>query len=208
MSEKVENELFQSVISGDDKKFELWLLQIYDQLYAFVDQKLPSWLRETVDADDIVQEAHISGFRKLKQFNGQTEQELVAWMRAIAENKLRDAIRTTTRQKRGGGNRKVRIQNDAKSSSIQELVVLLSDGGLSPSGRFAAKEAQRAITVGIATLPDDQRTAINLRYIEGKSIQETAHLMQKSPDAVKGLLHRGKLQLRDSLDRSSRWFSN
>ena len=41
-------------------------------------------------------------------------------------------------------------------------------------------------------LPDDQREAVRLRYLGGQSLEETAKEMQRSPGAVRGLLHRAR----------------
>ena len=73
--------------------------------------------------------------------------------------------------------------------------------------RLAAREAVGAIRVGIAGLPDDQREAIRLHVLEGRSLAETAAAMNRSPGAVRALIHRGKQQLRDGLGRASVWLS-
>jgi RNA polymerase sigma factor (sigma-70 family) len=71
----------------------------------------------------------------------------------------------------------------------------------------AGHEAVQAVHVGLAGLPDDQREAIRLHYLDGASVKETAAAMERSPDAVRGLLHRAKQALRNTLGRSSRWLS-
>jgi DNA-directed RNA polymerase specialized sigma24 family protein len=45
------------------------------------------------------------------------------------------------------------------------------------------------------------------RYVEGKSLAETATAMRRSPAAVRGLVDRAKQSLRKALGRSSRWFA-
>jgi RNA polymerase sigma-70 factor (ECF subfamily) len=56
-------------------------------------------------------------------------------------------------------------------------------------------------------LPDDQRDAIRIRYLEGKSIDETAAELGRTTAAVNGLVRRAKGALRSALECSSRWLS-
>ncbi len=56
-------------------------------------------------------------------------------------------------------------------------------------------------------LPDDQREAIRLRYLSGRSLEETAAAMQRSPGAVRGLVQRAKQALRGAMVRSTLWLS-
>jgi RNA polymerase sigma-70 factor (ECF subfamily) len=86
-------------------------------------------------------------------------------------------------------------------------VELLSDHCPSPSKQVAAAEAVRAVQVGVATLPHDQRDAVVLRYFRGLSVDETAAKMRRTPGAVRGLVDRAKQSLRCALGNSSRWFS-
>jgi len=63
------------------------------------------------------------------------------------------------------------------------------------------------VQVGIAGLPDDQREAIWLHHLSGKSIEETAAAMDRTPASVRGLLQRARQALRDALVRSTLWLS-
>jgi RNA polymerase sigma factor (sigma-70 family) len=87
------------------------------------------------------------------------------------------------------------------------LVEHLSDHGSTPSGHAARNEAVQAVRVGLAGLPSAQRKAIKLHHLDGRSLDETAAEMERSPGAVRGLLQRARQSLRQSLGRSSRWFS-
>jgi RNA polymerase sigma-70 factor (ECF subfamily) len=86
------------------------------------------------------------------------------------------------------------------------LVEQLSDHGSTPSGNAARQEAVRAVQVGLAELPSAQREAVMLHHLDGRSVDETAAAMDRSPGAVRGLLQRARQSLREALGRSSRWF--
>jgi RNA polymerase sigma factor (sigma-70 family) len=70
----------------------------------------------------------------------------------------------------------------------------------------ATKEAIQALEVHIAGLPQEHRRAVQLNYLQGRSLEETATALGRSPAAVRGLLYRAKQRLRVALGRSSRWF--
>ena len=90
---------------------------------------------------------------------------------------------------------------------MRALVELLSGSIHTPSQSVAVREATQALQVALAGLPDDQRDAIRMRFLDGLSLEETATRMQRTTNAVRGLVHRAKQALRDAMGRSSRWFS-
>ena len=207
MSGNGNRELVQKVVAGDREQFEYWLLAHYEELRIAIRAKMPTWLNDALEPEDLLQETMISAFQKIGQFRGTTEKSLFTWLKAISENKLREAIRFNTRKKRGGGRaRRVRTIPDGRSNSGVQLVEVFSGGEDSPSLNMARNEVQIAIELGIATLPEEQREAINLRYIQGLSLEKTAATMDVSPGAVRGLLQRGKAHLKLELENSSRWF--
>lgn len=64
-------------------------------------------------------------------------------------------------------------------------------------------EAVEVLQVALAGLPVDQRRAIELRFMQGKSPEEAAEVMGKTASAVRSLIHRAKKALKDCLGRSS-----
>ena len=66
---------------------------------------------------------------------------------------------------------------------------------------MARREAVHAVQVAVASLPEDYREVIRLRYFEGKTLSDTAAAMARSPDAVRALTDRAKKQMRDALGR-------
>ncbi len=84
-----------------------------------------------------------------------------------------------------------------------DLVEALSAGSHTPSGSVARHEAVAAVRESIDALPTDHRQAVKLHLLEGKSLKETAAIMERSPRAVQGLLDRAKKKMRDVLGRLS-----
>jgi RNA polymerase sigma-70 factor (ECF subfamily) len=71
----------------------------------------------------------------------------------------------------------------------------------------ARHEAAVALQISLANLPPDQRAAVQLRYLDGKTENEVAASMGRTRDAVHGLVVRARSTMRELLGRSSRWFS-
>ena len=157
--------------------------------------------------DDVLQELYIDAFRGIRLFRGGDEAQFAAWLNRLADSRLATMLRERGRMKRGGKFRRMAGgQQDSRTSRI-DLVQQLSDrDGVTASQLANSKEVVIAVNVGLATLPEEQREAIKLHYLEQRSLKSTASAMQKTDGAVRGLLHRAKRSMRDVLGRSTRWF--
>jgi RNA polymerase sigma factor (sigma-70 family) len=93
------------------------------------------------------------------------------------------------------------------SESALALVQELADETETPSHVAAVNERGHALQVSIARLPDDQQQAVRLYSLQQRSLAEVAEAMGRSPDSVRGLLHRAKQALREHMGKSSMWFS-
>ncbi len=200
-------ELTAKAVSGDRPALQELLLAYTPRISRHIAYRLPASLQGILDVEDVLNATFIRAFRNIGQLKETSEAAFVAWLKAIAVNQLKDALKSLTRKKRGGDFKRVRGAAADQSGSMFDLVEALSDHGDSPSRVVARDEAVGAIRVGIASLPDDQRQAIRLHVLEGRSLAETAAAMQRTPGAVRALIHRGKQQLRDGLGRASVWLS-
>lgn len=205
-STEIEAELITKAVSGNRDALQELLLARSDQLSRHVAAKMPPSLKGDISVEDILQETFVQAFQDIGKLVGRTGPSLSAWLKAITENRLRDTLKAKNRAKRGGCQRRLTGPADGQSSSYVELVDLLSADGDTPGGVAARREAVVAVQVGIAGLPSDQRQAVRLRYLNGKSLEETAVAMGRTPNAVRSLVHRAKQRLHHALRRSSLWF--
>jgi RNA polymerase sigma-70 factor (ECF subfamily) len=60
-------------------------------------------------------------------------------------------------------------------------------------------ESAARLAAALAELPDDQREAVRLRYLEGRSLAEIAERMDRTVVAAAGLVKRGLIHLRKSM---------
>ena len=202
-----QNKLLGEAMDGHVVALQRLLLENYDRLAKFLAPRIPVKLRPVCDVEDILQVTFVQVYQDFASFRGQTEAEFYAWIQAIAEAKSIDAIRTATRQKRGGNFKRVEKGAADSLQSYLDLLDQLSGQQRSPSQSIAARDAIEAIQVAISALPNDQREAVTLRFVHGEPIEQVARDMEKSEDAVRGLLHRGKAALKLAMGNSSKWFS-
>ncbi|MDG2220722.1 MAG: sigma-70 family RNA polymerase sigma factor [Rubripirellula sp.] len=199
--------LLEAAKRGDKIALQQLLISRYDQLSSVIRSRIPAQLRTVLDVEDILQIAFIQVFRGLSNFKVGDTEAFHAWVRSIAEAKVTDAIRSATRKKRGGDWKRIEAGVPNTSESFLDLILLLSDQRRTPSQSAATHEAVVALQIALAGLPEDQREAIRLRHIECLTVEEVVDKLNKSEPAVRGLLHRGKLSLKQSLGQSSTWFS-
>lgn len=198
-----ELQLLSEAIDGNHAAMQQLLLAQSAEVARFIESRLPRKIRSTVDTDDILQQTFIDAIRSVKRFKPQQDGTFLGWLKLIAERRLQDSVKAAQRAKRGGDFNRVQRPKITQSHSIDDIVNLLSAGSHSPSKSVARHEAVHAVQVAIQRLPDDYRRAVELRLLEGRSLDETAAAMNRTPRAVQGLVDRAKRKMRAALARLS-----
>jgi RNA polymerase sigma-70 factor (ECF subfamily) len=200
--------LIERAVAGDRVALERLMLDHYDRLARHIAGRFPRSQQGALGVEDIVQQTFAQVFARMARYEPREDAGFLAWLLAIADNRLRDAIRAQQRKKRGGGRARVPVTSDENDSRAANLFDIIAGSGNTPSQSIARREGIRAIQVAVAGLPDEYRQAIELRYFEGFSLEETADLMGRTTGAVRGLLDRAKARMRDALERASRFLSD
>ncbi|KAA5538814.1 sigma-70 family RNA polymerase sigma factor [Roseiconus nitratireducens] len=151
-----------------------------------------------IGASDMVQQAMLQAVQGFDGFRGNTEAELLAWLRQILAHHLCHLDRDLHRDKRDI--RREQSMEQKLAASSMRLEGLLAGDGPTPSQNVAFGENIVRISQAIAELPEPQADAVRLHYLEGMKLKEVADELGKSTGAVAGLLHRGMKALRKSLD--------
>jgi RNA polymerase sigma-70 factor, ECF subfamily len=155
-------------------------------------------LRGQLDPSDVVQQTLLKAHEHIDQFRGRTDDELRAWLRAILARNLIDAARKFGRQM---GDRAQSLEVDLERSSARLEAFLASDQS-SPSQALLRSERLNELASELARLPEEQRVAVELRYLRGLAVPEIAEQMGRSTVSVTGLLYRGTKALRDRMGRT------
>ena len=178
---------------ADDRSLEAYR----DYLRLLVRVQLSPRLQAKLDASDVVQQAILQAHEKREQFRGRSEAEWLGWLRAILANALAAAVRRFAAQARDlGRERSLEAELERSSSRLE---CLLAADQTSPSDRAAHGEQLLRLARALAGLPADQRQAVELHYLRGLPVAESAALMGRTRPAVVGLLFRGLKKLRDLL---------
>lgn len=159
---------------GDEQAFSA----LVDRHYGLVFRVAARILSEPSDAEDVAQEAFVRLWRDPGVIDNPAA--LKGWLARVARNLAIDRIRRT-RPSTGDG--------------LDEL----ADGATAPDGRLRHQQAALSVAEALDSLPERQRTALQLTYYEGLGNQETALVMQVSVEAVESLLSRARRSLRDTL---------
>lgn len=156
-----------------------------------------SELRPRVPPSDIVQQTLFDAHRKRAQFRGSTQAQVSAWLRRILASRLTDAFRASKREKRDVA--RERSLNEAIDESHTRLENCLAAVESSAGAKVRRSEQLVLLSRALAELRNTQRQAIELKFLHGLSVHETADEMRKTPAAVGGLLRRGLARLRELL---------
>jgi RNA polymerase sigma-70 factor (ECF subfamily) len=147
-----------------------------------------------LDASDLVQATLLKAHQQCGQFRGRSKAEVEAWLRRILAGTLADAFRHEHRAKRDVA-KEQRLEAALEQSS-DRLLGWLASNSLSPSQKAVRNENLLHMVNALAQLPEAQREAIMLHYLQGQSLREVAERIGRSPAAAAGLLQRGLKSLR------------
>jgi len=132
-----------------------------------------------------------------EQFQWRSDAEQAAWLRKILANTLTDAVRRF-----GTEARDLNLEHSLEAAleqSSSRLEAWLAEARSSPDEQAMHHEQLLALAGALARLPDDQRTVVELRYLQGRSLTQVAQRMKRSKGAVAKLLYRGVEKLREFL---------
>lgn len=154
--------------------------------------------RAKLDPSDIVQQTLLQAHQARDQFRGRGDAEMAAWLRSILASVLAHAARDLGRAKRDPA--RERSLQTALEESSSRLEAWLADDQSSPGERVERQEQVVRLAAALATLPDDQREAVTLHYLQGWPMAEVGeYLGGRSDKAVGQLVRRGLARLRDRL---------
>lgn len=153
-----------------------------------------------IGASDIVQQTMLQAVRASDQFRGESEPEYRGWLRQILVRQMCHLDRDLHRDKRDV--RREQSMQAAVDGSSMRLEGLLAGDDATPSQHVAGRESVARLAQAIAGLPESQRDAIELHYLQGMKLSEVAEQLGKTTGAIAGLLHRGMKQLRIDVQQS------
>jgi RNA polymerase sigma-70 factor (ECF subfamily) len=157
--------------------------------------QVESWMRQKVDASDLVQQTMLEAYRGFPQFDGGTEGEWLAWLRKILSHNTQDFIRRMRTEKRGGA-REVPLQAGDDSQGFFHDPASPDE---TPSQMLTGREREIALAQAIERLPEDYQEVILLRNLQRLPFDEVAERMGRTRGAVQMLWARAIQKLTEEL---------
>ncbi len=168
-------------------------------LLLVAERELAPELRGKGGASDLVQETLLDAVRDFGCFRGETEEELLGWLRRLLHNNVADFARQYRETAKRQLAREVSLTAD---SSAGAAVPEPAGSDLSPSGQAVAGEEAEAVRSALARLPEEYRQVLLLRYQEELSFEEIGRLLNLTANAARKLWARAGKRLQQELDRT------
>lgn len=178
MNEQVTDQLLvERAQQGDKKAFNLLVVRYQNRVAGLLTRYIP---RD--DIPDIVQESFIKAFRSLESFRG--ESAFYTWLYRIAVNTAKNHLTSL-------GRRPPREDILAEDAENYESGMNLREAD-TPESLTLSEELKKIVFETISNLPDELKTAITLRELEGLSYEEIAEVMQCPVGTVRSRIFRAR----------------
>jgi RNA polymerase sigma-70 factor (ECF subfamily) len=191
-------QLVERVQAGDREAFSLLVVKYQRKLLRLVMR----FVRDAAEAEDVTQEAFVKAYRALPNFRG--ESAFYTWLYRIGVNTAKNWLVANGRRMPT-----VTDVTDEDGESIEDGGLLRDDE--TPEQILLSKQIGATVNAAMDALPEDLRTAISLREIEGLSYEEIALVMDCPIGTVRSRIFRARdavaAKLRPLLDTAPdrRW---
>jgi RNA polymerase sigma-70 factor (ECF subfamily) len=183
--------LVQRVRSGDQRAFQLLVERYQRKVYAVA----LGMVKDREEARDVTQEAFVKVHRYLDHFKG--DASFYTWLYRITVNIAIDAIR-----KKGGARDENLVEFDESvrlDTAEAQLGTLGSGLGTNPQKAALRRELGEHITEAVQALPEQHRTILLLREVEGMSYEDLARTLGIPKGTVMSRLFHARLKLQKTL---------
>jgi len=179
--------LVRRVQRGERGAYDLLVLKYQHKVVKLVMR----YLRNPADAEDVAQEAFVKAYRALPQFRG--DSAFYTWLYRIAINTAKNALAARERNP-------VSYEFDLSGNDDSPDMISRLKDPETPEGLALTEEIRDTVNHAIGELPEDLRTAIVLRELEGMSYEEIAASMDCPVGTVRSRIFRA----REAIDRRLR----
>jgi RNA polymerase sigma-70 factor (ECF subfamily) len=160
-------------------------------LLLIANRELGADLQPKGAPSDLVQETFLQAHRDFGQFRGDSDEELLAWLRCLLQHRLANFARGFRGTQKRGLGREVALGTDSAAAPPTPEDT--------PSVQMMAREQAEAVEQALARLPKDYRRVILLRYQENRTFEEIGALLGRSAEAARKLWWRALERVQEDL---------
>ena len=176
-------DVLQRIAAGDSAA----LGEFYDRHSSTLFGLACRILGDIKEAEDVLQDVFLQLWEKAAAFNP-AQGRVLAWTLTLTRNKAIDRLRATNR-------RRSRLVEESSTDLAQDYPAPT----VAAADTLHVNEEGELVRRALATLPSDQRRAIELAFFDGLSQTEIATLLKEPLGTIKARIRRGMLKLRTQL---------
>jgi RNA polymerase sigma-70 factor, ECF subfamily len=176
---EVDQQLVERAQRGDRRAFEMLVMKYQRKLTRL----LSRLVRDPAEVEDVTQEAFIKAYRALPGFRG--DSAFYTWLYRIGINTAKNYLVALGRR----APTSTSFDNE-EAESFEDADALRDNS--TPEGELIGKEIANTVNRAMEALPEDLRTAITLREIEGLSYEEIANVMNCPIGTVRSRIFRAR----------------
>lgn len=174
----LDEQLVERVQRGDKNAFNLLVKKYQHKVVNLVAR----YVSNPGDVPDVAQEAFIKAYRALPTFRG--ESAFYTWLYRIAVNTAKNYLTSQGRRPPSSDVEADEAEYYGGGEALQEVAT--------PENLALTDEIKRTVFTAIEALPEDLRTAITLRELEGLSYEEIAEIMDCPVGTVRSRIFRAR----------------
>ena len=183
---EVDQQLVERVQGGDKHAFDLLVIKYQRKLARLLSQ----YIRDPAEVEDVVQEAFIKAYRAMPSFRG--DSAFYTWLYRIGINTAKNFLVSQ-------GRKLPTLQGfDNEEAEDFEDNVLLKEVN-TPESELMSQQIAQTVNQTLDSLPDELRTAIVLREIDGLSYEEIANIMNCPIGTVRSRIFRAREAISEQL---------
>ena len=189
-----DDELVNAARAGDDRA----LAALLDKYRGFARSKARSYFLVGADREDIMQEGMIGLYKAVRDYNPDLQTSFRAFAELCITRQIITAIKTATRQKHGPLNNYVSfsrpvLTDDEGERCLGDMLPMLSVSD--PADLVISAERIRALQQHFDEVLSDLEAEVLRLYVDGKSYQEIAAVLQRHVKSIDNALQRIKRKL-------------
>lgn len=170
--------LVERVQLGDQRAFEMLVVKYQRR----IERLIARMVRDVDLVEDIAQETFIRAYRALPGFRG--ESAFYTWLYRIAVNTAKNYLVAHKRQPVSSDVQAEDAENYEEGDLLRDIAT--------PEAELQSKQIAKAVNEAVDALPEELRTAITLREIEGMSYEEIAQMMECPIGTVRSRIFRAR----------------